>query len=177
MKSAIRRRLLRRGRRHRRCRAAMVRLRPTLRPDSRPRHRRVTSSPAATRGGRPWPRGQRGGFAHLERLAVDVLPVEGGNGRLPLLGGAVLDEAEAFRRAAAELAGDVGGVGLAEGECELAQLRIGDLLGQVADVNFHIAWWREPEWRQRYCAVTLARKPRMVPSCRGSFRVPSVLLN
>src|SRR3954453_2048818 len=90
----------------------------------------VTSSPAATRGGRPWPRGQRGGFTHLERLAVDILPVEGGDGRLPLLGGAVLDEAEAFRRAAAELAGDVGGVGLAEGKGELAQLRIGDLGGQ-----------------------------------------------
>src|SRR6266542_1213373 len=80
----------------------------------------------------------RSRFVDLQGLPVDVAAVEAGDGRARFVGIAELDEAEALRLAAALFGGHVGRDDRAERRGEIVELGIGDLLGEISYVKFHL---------------------------------------
>src|SRR4051812_44207032 len=78
------------------------------------------------------------GLVDLERLAVHVAAVETGDRRARFVGVAELDEAEALRLTARTLGGDVCRHQRAVRRGEVAELRIGDLLGEISYIQFHL---------------------------------------
>src|SRR5215212_5784479 len=87
--------------------------------------------------------GRRGVFARLrlvvlQYLAMHVAAVETGDGGAGLVGVGELDEAEALRFTAGTLGGHIRRNELAVRHGEVVQLRIGDLLGEIAYIQFHL---------------------------------------
>src|ERR1043165_3334993 len=79
----------------------------------------------------------RTSFVDLQGLAVDVAAVETGDGGPGFVGVAVLDEAEALRLTAGTLGGHDRGDDGAERNREIVELRVVDLLREIAYIQFH----------------------------------------
>src|SRR5437763_3425719 len=78
------------------------------------------------------------GLVDLQRLTVDVAAIEAGDRRVRFRVGAELHEAEALRLAAGALGGDVRGDDFAVRHREIVELGVGDLLGEISYVHFHL---------------------------------------